>query len=82
MEHLQSTGSSYQAPTVTQPSQINAQDNAAELEQHIYIKKDLTRVIILVTVLLLIIFSLMFLDMKSDKVQIIAEKITSLVIKQ
>ena len=79
MEHLQDSGS---AGPVSMSPQFSTQEGAAELIQHKYVKKDLTRVIVLVSALLAIIIGLMLIDRSSDKVQLIAEKITSLVIKQ
>jgi hypothetical protein len=80
MEHLQETGSSSDRSLVS--PQLSSQEGAVELIQHKYIKSDLIKVIVLVSVLLLVIIGLMFLDRTTDKVQIVAEKISSLIIRQ
>lgn len=80
MEHLQDTGSSTTRSSI--PYQQVSHESAAEITQHKYIKHDLFRVFILVSVLLAIIVGLMLIDRNTDKVQIIAERISSLIIRQ
>ncbi len=78
MEHLQSNDS-FSSPVISVQHTSVMSEN--EILQHKYVKGDLFRVISLVVFLLCVLGGLMYLDQTTSKVQYMAEKITSIVIR-
>ncbi|MFH1207213.1 MAG: hypothetical protein V1668_01250 [Patescibacteria group bacterium] len=79
MEHLTQPSSPASPGSQVAPIAINV--DSIDLLQHKYVRKDLNRVIVLVSFLLLIIIGLYFVDKKTNNIQYLAEKVTSLVIR-
>lgn len=81
MEHLtDQEGSLSASSTIATPINTDNYSNVPSA-QHMHIRKDLIRVIVLISCLLLILIGLTILDKNSNTVQLLAEKITSLIIK-
>jgi hypothetical protein len=78
MEHLQSeVEKSHDNPHLERPGQAEA---TAPIE-HEYIRKDLRGVIIIMSIIVLILAGLTIIDKKTDKLQNLAERVTSVIIK-